>query len=150
MFPTFPLEGVRVQRKGKPAQDTMIRQISVAALSICIGACASSGPEAPAPAAMASSETVDAVASDNPASPSEDESHELDAAGVPEIVSASSENESDELVCRREKEAGSNFYRKVCFTRAQIEARAERDQEALRQMRSMKSGSQNETNPGSG
>ena len=46
--------------------------------------------------------------------------------------------------------AGSNFYRKVCFTRAQIDARAEQDQEALRQMRSMRRGSQNETNPGSG
>ena len=128
----------------------MIKRISVAALSICIGACASSGPEAPAPAAMASSETANSVASDKPTSQSEDEIHELAATEAPEVASASSENESDELVCRPEKEAGRNFYRKVCFTRAQIEARAERDQEALRQMRSMKSGSQNETNPGSG
>jgi hypothetical protein len=99
---------------------------------------------------MASSETVDAVASDNSASPSEDESHELDAADAPEVASASSESASDQLVCRREREAGSNFYRKVCYTQAQIDARAEKDQEALRQMRSMRRGSQNETNPGSG
>lgn len=120
----------------------MIGRFSVAALSIFIGACASSGPEAPAPAAMASSETVDAVASDNPASPSEDELHKLDEAGAPEIASASSESEADEIVCRREKEAGSNFYRRVCYARAQIDARAEQDQEALRQMRSVRSGSQ--------
>jgi hypothetical protein len=84
---------------------------------------------------MASSETVDAVASDNPASPSENEGHELDAADTPEIADASSENESDERVCRREKQAGSNFSRKVCYTRAQIDARAEKDQDAVRQMR---------------
>mgnify|MGYP001546117019 len=113
----------------------MIRGISIAALSICIGACASSGPEAPAPAAMASSETVDAVAADKPASPSGDETHELAATEAPEIASASSESASDELVCRREREAGSNFYRKVCYTQAEIDARAEKDQGALRQMR---------------
>ena len=97
---------------------------------------------------MASSETVDAVASDNPASPSEDETNELDEASVPEIASASSENESDELVCRREREAGSNFYRKTCFTRAQIDARAEQDQDTVRQMRRV--GTHSEPNPGGG
>ena len=113
----------------------MIRGISVAALSICIGACASSGPESTPPAAMASSETGDAVALDKPASPSGDESHEPAATEAPEIASASSESASDQLVCRREREAGSNFYRKVCSTQAEIDARAEQDQNALRQMR---------------
>jgi hypothetical protein len=84
---------------------------------------------------MASSETADAVVSDKPASPSENEVYELDAADTPEIADASSDNESDELVCRREKQAGSNFSRKVCYTRAQIDARAQKDQDAVRQMR---------------
>jgi hypothetical protein len=96
---------------------------------------------------MASTETVDAVASDNSASSSEDESHELDAAGAPEVASASSKSASDQLVCRREREAGSNFYRKICYTQAQIDARAEKDQEALRRMRSLSS---DPKNPGSG
>ena len=128
----------------------MIRGIPVAALSICIGACASSGPEAPPPAAMASSETVNAVASDNPASPSDVGIHESDETGAPGIVSVSTEHESEEKICRREKSLGSNFYRNVCFTRAEIEARAEQDQDAIRSMRRMRVGPQAETNPGGG
>ncbi len=112
----------------------MIKVISIAALSIGIGACALS---------------VDAVASDTSAQqPSEGETPELAAAGAPE--NASPDYDPNEVICRREKEAGSNFYRKTCFTRAQLDARAEQDQEALRQMRSMRSGSQSETNPGGG
>jgi len=115
----------------------MIKGISAAALSICVGAFASSGPEATAPAATASSETTNAVASGNPASPSQDGIHEPDEAGAPERASASSENESDQLVCRREKEPGSNFSRKVCYTQAQIDARAEKDKDAVHRMRAI-------------
>ena len=125
----------------------MIGRVAVAMISICIGACASSGPEAPAPAVTAASASVDAVASDNSSSPSENESHEPNAVDAPEVASASSESASDLLVCRREREAGSNFYRKICYTQAQIDARAEQDQEALRRMRSLSSEPQN---PGSG
>lgn len=112
----------------------MIRGISVTALSLFIGACASSGPQVPAPAAMAASETVDPVALDNPTSQSEDGINELDDADVPKIASASSESDPNELVCRREKEAGSNFSKKVCYTQAEIDARAEQDQEKLLRM----------------
>ncbi|MBT8071723.1 MAG: hypothetical protein KJO80_14915 [Gammaproteobacteria bacterium] len=81
-------------------------------------------------------------------SAAENELHELDEAGAPKIASASSESELDEVVCRREREAGSNFYTKTCFRRSQIEARSEEDQEALRRMRRIRSGTQSETNPG--
>lgn len=126
----------------------MIRGISVTALSIFIGACASSGPQDPTPAAMAGSETGDPVALDNPSSQSEDELHELAANDAPEITSVSSESESDELVCRREKEMGSNFYRKVCYTQAQLDAREEADQDAVRRMNRI--GTHSEPNSGGG
>ena len=99
---------------------------------------------------MASSGTVNAVASESSASPAKDEIQEIDEAAAPEIASVSSESELDEVVCRREREAGSNFYKKTCFRRSQIDARAEEDQEALRRMRRIRSGTQSETNPGSG
>ena len=116
----------------------MIRVISVAALSLFIGACASTGPEPSEPAA-APSATANAVAAENP---------EMDTTDAPEIASAEPEYDPNEVICRREKEMGSNFYKKTCFTRAQLDARQEEDQEALRQMRSMRSGGQQDTNPG--
>lgn len=112
----------------------MIKQISVAALSVCIGACASSGPEAPAPAVMASAETANSVASDKPKPQSEDEMHELAATEEPEVASAAPENES-KRICRREKIAGSNFTRKICYTQTEIDARAEQDQDRVQKMR---------------
>ena len=120
----------------------MITRITVAALSLCLGACASSGPEAPV------TDTVDTAASGQTASATGNENPELDATGAEANAVASAEYDPNEVICRREKEAGSNFYKKTCFTRAQLDARAEEDQEALRQMRHMRSGSQNETNPG--
>ncbi|MEL7022825.1 MAG: hypothetical protein AAGL69_03695 [Pseudomonadota bacterium] len=50
----------------------------------------------------------------------------------------------EEVICRKEQRTGSRFYREVCFTRAQIEARADADKDALRQMRSVRSGSQSD------
>jgi hypothetical protein len=121
----------------------MIKQISLAALILCIGACASSGPEVPAP------ETVDTVASGTePELSPGSEAQEPQAPDASATAVASTKGDPNELVCRREKEAGSNFYKKTCYTRAQLDARSEEDQEALRQMRHMRSGSQNETNPG--
>ncbi len=112
----------------------MIGRISVAAISIFIGACASSGPEAPAPA------EVDAVASDETSAPPADDLYDLDAPNVETTASIAPEDNSDEIVCRREIGTGTKFSRKVCRRRADVEARAGDDQEALRKMR--KSGSQ--------
>jgi hypothetical protein len=105
----------------------MIGRISVVAISICIGACASSGPEAPA----ASSASVDAVASDNPSAPPAGDLHEPDASDVEKTAS-----DSEEIVCRREKATGTKMTRTVCRTRADIDARAAKDQDALGQSRS--------------
>ena len=118
----------------------MIGRISVAAISIFIGACASSGPEAPAPAVTASSAEVDAVASDETSAPPADDLYDLNAPNVETTASIAPEDNSDEIVCRREIGTGTKFSRKVCRRRADVEARAGDDQEALRKMR--KSGSQ--------
>ena len=113
----------------------MIGRISVATILMCIGACASSGPEAPAPAASASSARVDAVASDKPSAPPADELHDVDAPDVPKTASAAPASKSDEMVCTRERPTGSKMSRTVCRSRADIEARAAEDQETLRKIR---------------
>lgn len=48
---------------------------------------------------------------------------------------AATEKPSD-TVCRREKSTGTRFERRRCRKRADIEARAERDIELMREMRS--------------
>ena len=129
----------------------MTGRISLAAITICLGACASSGPEAPAevaaasevaaPTEEASPEAVDAVGPD--------ESLMMTAADLDDPVmpgkatagSAATADKPDEIVCRREKQTGSNFSRRVCRKRSDIEDRATDDQGALRQMRSTRSGS---------
>jgi len=123
-------------------EDSMIGRISVAAISICIGACASSGPEAPAPAVTASSARVDAVASDKPSAPPAGVLYDLDAPDVPKTASASPASKSDDIVCTRERPTGSKMSRTVCRSRADIEARAAQDQETLRKIRSPTLGSE--------
>jgi len=112
----------------------MTGRILVAAISICIGACASSGAEAPSPAATASSASVDAVASDKPAAPPAGELHELDAPDVALTANVLPGDESDNIVCRKERATGTKMSRTVCRKRADIEARAADAQEATRKM----------------
>lgn len=107
----------------------MIRQIAVATISIGIGACASSGPEAPPPAEAAGADSVDTVESVNPSAPSGDGFYALETSNAPETVIMVPVAESDQIVCRRERATGTKFSRRVCRTRAEIEARAEKDQE---------------------
>ena len=103
----------------------MIRRISLATISLCIAACASSGPETPAPAVTdPSAGAAGAVI------------HDPDAPTVYVTKNAMAESDPDEIICQREREPGSNFSRKICRTRAEIDARAARDQEALRISRS--------------
>ena len=120
----------------------MIGRILVAAISIFIGACASSGPEAPASAVTAPSASVDAVAPDNPSAPPAGDPQDLDAPDMPQTASASPENDPDEIICRRERETGSNFATKICRTRAEIEAREAQDQELMRGIRNRRTGSE--------
>lgn len=94
-----------------------MKQLLLAAMVIALGACAASGTDTSASdAAMAAAEsTAETTASTTP---------------------------DDGVVCRWEKRPGSNFREKICRTVAEIEARAEQDQGALRQMRAIRSGSQ--------
>ena len=113
----------------------MIGRILVAAAAICIGACASSAPDAPAEPA-----TVDAAATDTAAPAGE--IHDLDTPNVEQTASVAPEEEESKMVCRREVITGTKMSRNVCRHRADIEAREARGQDALRGMR--KSGSQME------
>lgn len=118
----------------------MLRQISIVTLSLWFGACASSGPEVRTPEATNPSAAADGVESDLRSDPAEHEIHDLDAP-EPEIsASASDADKSNEIVCRREKQTGSRMSRKVCRTRAEIDARAEQDQEMMQRSRSTASG----------
>jgi len=59
------------------------------------------------------------------------------AAPSPERVAELASAESpDDVICRREKVTGSHFARKVCRTRAQIEAEREAHQQALQRVNS--------------
>jgi len=120
----------------------MIRRILVVVISIFIAACASSGPEAPAPAVTASSASVDAVAPDSPSAPPAGDLQDLDEPDTLQTAGASPENDPNELVCRRQRETGSKFSTRICRTRAEIEAREAQDQEILRGMGKIRTGSE--------
>ncbi len=93
----------------------MVERIALLAFTFAMTACASSPPEA-----LSSEGTT--------------------AAGT-EPVAAADIGSEDEVICRREKREGSNFTRKVCYTRANVEEKAARDQNTMRQMRALKSSS---------
>ena len=50
------------------------------------------------------------------------------------------EDDPNAIICRREKPTGSNMARRVCRTRAEIEAREEKDQDTLRRSRASQTG----------
>ena len=120
----------------------MIKRIFLVATAFCIGACASSGPEAPATAAAVPAENVDAVAANTDSATPEGEIHDLDAPNV-EPTEAVAQNDENEVVCRREIITGTRMSHRVCRRRADIEAAEEDSQDALRKMR--RSGSQLES-----
>lgn len=115
----------------------MFERISVVAIAMCLGACASSGPEAPAPAADTAPAPAAAAVPD---APGDGGIHDLDAPNVEATTAAVADG--DEMVCRREIITGTKMSRKVCRRRADVDAMEEDSQEALRNMR--KSGSQME------
>lgn len=132
----------------------MIKPISVAAISICIAACASSGPEAPPPAATAAtapeaaapSVAANAVSASDSTPTAGGGIQELDAPDVPMTATVSTESQGNEMVCRRERETGTKFSRKVCRSRAEIEARESKDQDKMREMRKINTGSHKDIN----
>jgi hypothetical protein len=111
----------------------MIRRISLAVISVCIAACASSGPETPASAG------ADAVASEASSAPIEVFVNDPDAPVVQASAKAADPDKSDTIVCRRERQTGSQMTVRVCRTRAEIDARAAKDQETLRNSRATQS-----------
>ena len=118
----------------------MIGRILLLTVSLCIGACASSGPETSAPAVTDPSAATDAVASDIQSAPLGPIIDDPDAPTVVVSASASAASDADEIICRRETPTGSRMSRRVCRTRAEIDARAEKDQEILERSRATQTG----------
>ena len=118
----------------------MIKLTLIIVISIFIAACASSGPETSAPEVTASSASVDAVAPAKSSNPSAGDLQGADAPDTEQIVSASPENDPNELICRRERETGSRFSTRICRTRAEIEAREAADRDIMREMGKMRTG----------
>jgi hypothetical protein len=118
----------------------MIGRISLATISLCIAACASPGPEAPAPAVADSPAEVDAIVSEATSADREGTIEELDAPTVQATAAVREADDADTIVCRRERQTGSKMTVRVCRTRAEIEQRAEKDQEILRNSRATQSG----------
>ena len=98
----------------------MIRLISLVAILMFIGACASTGPEA----------TADTASSERQSAPVIEVSEGVANAKDP-----------NEVICRSERQTGSRFATRVCRTRAEIEARSAKDQSALGDSRASQSGS---------
>lgn len=65
-----------------------------------------------------------------------------DGPGVAVTAEAAAASDPNEIVCRREKATGSNIARRICRTRAEIDARTEKDQDTLRRSRETQSGGQ--------
>lgn len=118
----------------------MIGRILLLAVSLSVGACASSGPETSAPAVTDPSAGTDAVASEMQSTAPGPVIDDPDAPTVEMSASASAASDPDEIVCRRETPTGSRMSRRVCRTRAEIEARTAKDQETLERSRATQSG----------
>ena len=112
----------------------MTGRILLIAMMLGIAACASSGSDAPAPETMSSSAGADAMATDGSDSGPGGSIDDIDAPNAEQTASVS-DYDPNEVICRREKETGSRFVRKVCRTRAEMEQMEAEAQEATRMMR---------------
>ena len=101
----------------------MIRLVTLSIALASIAACSTSGVEAPEPASA-----TPVARSDAPA----DNAEELQEINAPEVPLAASPGGSDEVICRRETPLGSHMSRRVCRTRAEIEAAQTESQEMMR------------------
>ncbi len=109
----------------------MIERLTVVIFTMTMAACASTGPETASTAQDEAGQAAQVAAAE-----SADGLESAEAADAEQMAAANEEPE-DELICRREKQAGTNLRKKVCFRRSALEGRAAQDQEALRQMRSL-------------
>lgn len=109
-------------------------KLTLCALAICIGACASSGSETTNPQAMAAS-AEPAAAAEGTSPVAAGEIHDIEAPEVQQTAGNSQPNDPDEVICRKERETGSRFVARVCRTRAEMEREAEIAKESAMQMR---------------
>lgn len=97
----------------------MIKRIFIVTIFICISARAFPDPGAAVPAG---------------------DRQDQGAPDTQQTASSEPENDPNELICRRERETGSKFTRKVCRTRAEIEARTAQDQKIIQDSRKIRTG----------
>ena len=115
-----------------------VRLLIVSVISVGLAACASTGSETTDSTETAS---VGNVTTENSTAQVQGEGvPELDASELPQTAEV--EYDPNEVVCKREKQTGSRFTVKTCMTRAEMEAREERDQELMESMRRRQGGSQ--------
>jgi len=111
----------------------MNRHFAIALSFFGIAACATSGPEVPAPAPQ-----VDTMVTSNEPVAAEGE---LEFADPPKVTEA--ENVADQastpkkpaIVCRKEKRTGSHRVTKICRTRAEIEAEEAASKDAINELK---------------
>ncbi len=113
----------------------MIERFTVLMFAITMAACASTGPDTTVATAEGEAAEVEAAQGEEATATETDVA--LETAGDAEEQAVAAVAAEDEIICRREKTAGSNFRRKICVKRSALEGRASQDQEALRQMRSL-------------
>ena len=103
----------------------MIRFSVLLLLVFFLGGCASTGSEQ-------ADATADATESDGP---------------VVEATTAAMKADKEEVICRREQQTGSRFSTRVCRTRAEIDARAAKDQKTMQESATRGGGSSGAINP---
>ena len=114
------------------------RFILVCAISVLLGACASTGPEV-SDAAGSSAPTTGAgtASADNSAVPPLDQTigeelGDADTGPMPRTNRmVAGGKDPHEIICKRERQTGSKFTVKTCMTRAEMEERAKNDQEIM-------------------
>ncbi len=105
----------------------MNRRYLMAATFLSIGACVTSGPELPAPAANAESSMTN--------SNSTAAADELKVAEVPEVPSlANIPIRQPDRICRKERRTGSFFLKRVCRTPREIEEARQTGQGMLKEL----------------
>ena len=109
------------------------RLFFVCAISLLLGACASTGTEAPNPTeASTSSASVGNSANPPLEATLDEELGDVDTSATPRTNRmVAGGQDPNELICRRERQTGSKFTVKTCQTRAQLEERARNDQEIM-------------------
>jgi hypothetical protein len=101
----------------------MRRILLLCIIAMWTGACASTAPPSTHPAGADSAQV--AVTSDSPrggnVDPSGGSADVISVADVPQVQAVDAAPAAPKRECRREKPTGSHRYRRVCFTRSEVE-----------------------------